>query len=165
MEEQLKENPEVLLKEKISDLQKENFEVREENSFLQKTILKIRNQMMVLQEFVLPGNERIHLLSHYLKEWKNRHTLQLQVNAELEVDLGFAKKKILELENRPLEKIIVDLKKDKEKLIESSTGWHGRYQKYYAENIKLERVIEKHELMIIKLKDQIDEYERIIHSV
>ena len=161
----MKENPEVLLKKKITDLQKENYEVREENSFLQKTILQIQKQMMVLQEFVLPGNERIHMLSSYLKEWKTRYGLLCEVNTELEVDLGFAKKKIQELENRAHEKIIADLKKDKEKLIKSSTGWHERYQKYYAENIKLERVIEKHELMIIKLKDQIDEYERIIHSV
>ena len=89
----MKENPEVLLKKKITDLQKENYEVREENSFLQKTILQIQKQMMVLQEFVLPGNERIHMLSSYLKEWKTRYGLLCEVNTELEVDLGFAKKK------------------------------------------------------------------------
>ena len=50
MEEQLEENPDVLLK-KINDLQKEN-------AGLHQKIVKLEKETKVLQEFVLPSDEK-----------------------------------------------------------------------------------------------------------
>ena len=159
MEEQPKENPEVILKRKIIDLQKERKTLREENLFLHQTISNVKKQMMVLQEFVTPGNEKIDFLSKLLKEWKQRHGSLLKVKSELEVELKFKEKKIQELKNKDHTKIISDLKKVIKEKSTNSSMWYQQYQEYYAENIRLENVVEKQQSLIFELKYKLTTYE------
>ena len=159
MEEQPKENPEVILKRKIIDLQKERKTLREENLFLHQTISNVKKQMMVLQEFVTPGNEKIDFLSKLLKEWKQRHGSLLKVKSELEVELKFKEKKIQELKNKDHAKIISDLKKVIKEKSTNSSMWYQQYQEYYAENIRLENVVEKQQSLIFELKYKLTTYE------
>ena len=156
--EQPKENPEVLLKRKIIDLENERKALWEENLFLHQTNLSVKRQIMVLQEFVAPGNDKINYLSKLLKEWKQRHKSLLQINAELEVEIEFKEKQIQELKNRDLEKTILGLKKDLKDRTRSSSYWHEQYQEYYAENIKLQSVIEKKQTLIMDLKHKLADY-------
>ena len=148
MEEQLEEeNPEVLLT-MITDLQKEN-------AGLHEKIIKLEKETKVLQEFVLPCDEKIRVLSSYLKEWKDRYLLLNEEKMNLEIENKFKAKKIQSLLDRDQEKMIINLKKDKEKLSASSQKWYSKYKEKYSENFGFEREIETLQSVIKKQQSEI----------
>ena len=167
MEEQLKENPDVLLK-KITDLQNDKKVLQDENIDLRQKFIKLQKETMVLQEFVVPGNEKIRMLSSYLKEWKDRYLLLNEEKMNLEIENEFKSKKIETLLSKDREKMIINLTKDKEKYAASSSKWYFKYQETYSDTVTLEREIANQQSKIVKqqseivyLKNKLAEYDSV----